>query len=242
MRRIKALLIVCLGTLTLAGVTPGLGTFHDTASVPALVAVSQDSEPASGMFLVAQRGLHDPYFTRTVILLLQHNANGSLGLIINRKANLQLSDAIEDIDKAEASKHSLFFGGPLGTHRVFMLMRHGDATDQSHRIANDIYFSAHQDVLENMLARKTPDSELRLFLGYSSWSAGQLAGELIRGSWHLAEGEAEAVFNAASNGLWEQLIETLEPVGIEVKRENGAPFKVPSAPHRIGLGIVASSR
>ncbi|MEA2080965.1 MAG: YqgE/AlgH family protein [Pseudomonadota bacterium] len=242
MRRIKALLIICLGILTLTGVTGGLATFRGTAPIPALVAVPQGNEPAPGMLLVAQRGLHDHYFGQTVILLLQHDASGSLGLIVNRKINLQLSDAIEGIDKAEASKHTLFFGGPLGTHRVFMLMRHPDATGQAQQIASDIYFSTHRDVLEHMLERKTPNSELRLFLGYSSWSAGQLAGELTRGSWHLAEGDSEAVFDALSNGLWEQLIETLEPSGIEVKRGAEELFKVESVPHPVGLSIVSGSR
>lgn len=243
MRRIKALLIVCLGILALTGVTAGLCTFHGTASIPALVAVSQRSEPAPGMFLVAQRGLHDHYFGRTVILLLQHGASGSQGLIINRKFKLQLSDVVKDIDKEEARKHALFFGGPLGTHRVFMLMRHGDATGQTHEIASNIHFSAHRDVLDHMLEHKTPDSELRLFLGHSSWSAGQLAGELMRGSWHLAEGDSEAVFDAASNGLWKQLIETLEPDGIEVKRVEEPLFKEEPLPQPpVELRFVSSNR
>jgi len=242
MRQIIALLIVCLGTLMLTGVSRGLSGFHGTASFPALVAVPQDSEPAPGMFLVAQRGLHDRYFGQTVILLLRHGANGSLGLIINRKFNLQLSDAVEDIDKVEASKHAMFFGGPLGTHRVFMLMRQGDATDRAHQIVGDIYFSAHREVLEHLLEHKTSDSEMRLFLGYSSWSAGQLAGELTRGSWHLVEGNTEAVFDAGSGGLWEQLIDTLEPNGIEVKWGEEGLFKVESAHHPVEPGIVSSSR
>jgi len=242
MQRTRALTIICLVTLMLSGGNRSLYAFSTTASIPCLSPASQHDEPAPGMLLVAQRGLHDPYFGRTVILLLQHNANGSLGLIINRKFNLQLSDAVKDIDKVEASKHALFFGGPLGTHRVFMLMRHDNATDQARQIASDIYFSAHRDVLEDMLERKTPDSNLRLFLGYSSWSAGQLAGELLRGSWHLAESDSEAVFDAASSGLWEQMIETLEPGGIEVKRGEEPLFTVESARHPVELGFVSSSR
>lgn len=243
MRQIRALLIVCLGSLTLTGVSRGLSALQSTVSPPAPIAVSQDSEPARGMFLVAQRGLHDPYFGRTVILLLQHDANGSLGLIVNHKFNLQLSDAVEDIDKAEASKHSLFFGGPLGTHRVFMLMRHGDATGQAQQIAGDIYFSAHRDVLEHALERKTPNSELRLFLGYSSWSAGQLAGEFMRGSWHLTAGNSEAIFDTASDGLWDRLIETLEPRGIEVKRAPGEGlFKPATGLQTVELGIASHGR
>jgi len=136
----------------------------------------------------------------------------------------------------------MFFGGPLGTHRVFMLMRQGDATDRAHQIVGDIYFSAHREVLEHLLEHKTSDSEMRLFLGYSSWSAGQLAGELTRGSWHLVEGNTEAVFDAGSGGLWEQLIDTLEPNGIEVKWGEEGLFKVESAHHPVEPGIVSSSR
>ena len=241
MRRITALLIVCLGTLTVVGVTQGLGNSRQAAPEPPLIKVSQDREPASGMFLVAQRGLRDPYFGRTVILLLYHSEIGSQGLIINRQVNLKLSEAVDGIDKVEASKHNVFFGGPLGTHRLFMLIRDGDATDQSHQIASNIYFSANHHVLEHLLERKTPNSELRLFLGYSSWSPGQLAGELMRGSWHLTEGDSKAVFDAASGGLWERLIETLEPAGIEVKREAGTLFRAGSIPQPVEASLAVGN-
>ncbi len=181
------------------------------------------------------------YFGQTVILLLQHSANGTVGLIMNQSFNLQLSDAVKDIDKEEASKHTLFFGGPLGSHRVFMLMRRGDTAGQAHQISDDIYFSAHRDVLERALERKTSGSELRLFLGYSSWSAGQLAGELMRGSWHLATGDPEAIFNSASHGLWDRLIETLEPRGIEVKWEPGKHFfMAETGLQAVGLSIIGN--
>jgi putative transcriptional regulator len=243
MRGLTALLIVCLGILPLTGVTRGLCDSQGGVPTQPMVAASQEDTPAAGMFLVAQRSLHDPYFGRTVILLLQHNNNGSVGLIINHRFNLQLSDAVENIDKVEASKHTLFFGGPLGTHRVFMLMRNGDITGQAHQITSGIYFSAHRETLEHALERKTPDSELRLFLGYSSWSAGQLAAELVRGSWHLAAGDSESIFDSASDGLWERLIETLEPSGIEVKRDNREDlFKPENGVRTVGLSTISSGR
>ena len=243
MRGLTALLIVCLGILPLTGVTRGLCDSQGDVPTQSMVAASQEDTPAPGMFLVAQRSLHDPYFGRTVILLLQHNKNGSVGLIINHRFNLQLSDAVENIDKVEASKHTLFFGGPLGTHRVFMLMRNGDITGQAHQITSGIYFSAHRETLEHALERKTPDSELRLFLGYSSWSAGQLAAELVRGSWHLAAGDSESIFDSASDGLWERLIETLEPSGIEVKRDNREDlFKPENGVQTVGLTTISSGR
>jgi putative transcriptional regulator len=221
MRQIRALLIVGLATLVLTGGSRSLYALVIPVSVPYPAVAASDDEPAAGMFLIAQRGLHDPHFGQTVILLLQHDANGSLGLIVNRRFNIQLSDAVTDIDEAEASKHALFYGGPLGTHRIFMLMRNGHAGGEAHQITGDIYFSAHRDVLEQALDRETPDTEMRLFLGYSSWSAGQLDRELARDSWHLAAGDPTAIFDTSSHSLWERLIETLEPSGIEVKLDPG---------------------
>jgi putative transcriptional regulator len=216
MRTIRALLMVGLVTLALSGNGRSLYVIAIPASLAPPAVAAPDDQPAAGMLLIAQRDLFDPYFAETVILLLQHDDNGTVGLIVNRKFNMQLSDAVSDIDKAEASKHALFFGGPLGTHRIFMLMRNA-AAGEAHQITANIYFSAHRDVLEQALDRKTPDTEMRLFLGYSSWAAGQLDQELARDSWHLATADPKAIFDAASDRLWERLIEILEPNGIEVK-------------------------
>jgi putative AlgH/UPF0301 family transcriptional regulator len=85
------------------------------------------------------------------------------------------------------------------------------------RIAGDIYFSDSRQTLEDMLASKMPASELHFYLGYASWTTGQLAVELARGSWHLVKADADAVFGAANEDLWERMINKLEPNGIEVQ-------------------------
>ena len=177
----------------------------------------QDGEPAAGMFLVATRDLVDPWFGRSVVLLLDHDGSGSLGLIINRRFRATLSDALPELEQPEADRHPVFFGGPLGSHRVFMLLRNEEPVPDAQHIAADIYFSADRAVLDQALQQQTPGSELHFYIGYASWTAGQLAQELGRGSWHLVSGDSAAVFDPAAEDLWEQLIEELDPPGIEVR-------------------------
>jgi putative transcriptional regulator len=176
-----------------------------------------DTEPAAGMFLVAQRKLHSASFGRSVILILKHDATGTQGLIINQKSHWRLSEVVPDVEADEADRYPVFFGGPLGVHRVFMLIRKHDSSPRGWRIAGDIYFSHRRHVLESLLADNYPAGDLRLYIGYASWTAGQLALELARGSWHLVQGDAASVFDNAGRNLWERLIDTLEPEGIEVR-------------------------
>lgn len=205
------LLIVALrGT---SGTTPG-----DTGLlIPALAPQQLDGEPAPGMFLVATRDLMDPWFGQSVVLLLDHDDGGSLGLIVNRRFQATLSDAIPDLEQPEADRHPVFFGGPLGSHQVFMLLRNDKPVPQTRHIAADIYFSAEREVLDHALQKQTPGNELHFYIGYASWMSGQLAHELARGSWHLVTGNAEVVFEDGAEDLWDQLIDKLEPPGIEVR-------------------------
>lgn len=219
MRPLQALLTICLGLLVffLASRSAGESIPATFTAIPVLE--STDGEPAPGMFLVARRELHGPFFAQSVVLLVEHDANGSLGLIVNRRSRLSLSDTVPGIQNTEADKHPVFLGGPLGMHQLFMLMRHSDSLPHTRHIVQDIYFSADRRVLDGLLTRKTPDSELHLYLGYAGWAAGQLAMELAHGSWFLVKGDPETIFETPSRELWETLIDKLEPRGIEVRRD-----------------------
>jgi len=100
-------------------------------------------------------------------------------------------------------------------------LRNDQPVPDARHIAADIYFSADREVLDQALQRQTPNNALHFYIGYASWTAGQLAHELARGSWHLLSGNSAAVFDPAAENLWEQLIADLEPPGIEVRRDAG---------------------
>ncbi len=222
MRLLPALLIVCLGTLMLAGCRVALAEPANPTPTARFTPESRDAEPAAGMLLVAARGLRDPFFGQSVILLLQHDITGSKGLILNRLSDWRLSDVVSDIDGAQADQYPVFFGGPMGVHKVVMLVHTADAGAPARQVTDDIYFSDSRRVFEKLLAARTPADELHFYLGYAGWTTGQLAGEIARGSWHLVKGDPEVVFGAADK-LWEQLINELEPNGIMVRADSSQP-------------------
>lgn len=226
MGKTHAALGFCLLLLSASLPPRGHCESEPTGVKPSFTPASPEDAPAAGMFLVAQRELRDLYFGHTVILLLQHDAEGSLGLIVNRRFDLNLAEAVPELDHAEAENHALSFGGPVGTHQVFMLLRDADALPGAYPVTEGIYFSGDRRVLDEMLTRKATDAELRLFIGYAGWGEGQLARELQLGSWHLVHGDSKAVFDGRMDGLWHRLIKTLEPLGIEVRREHGSDLLV----------------
>jgi putative transcriptional regulator len=220
MRLLPALLIVCLGTLMFAGYRVALAEPANPTPTARFTSESWDTEPAAGMLLVAARELRDPFFGQSVILLLQHDITGSKGLILNRLSDWRLSDVVSDIDGAQADQYPLFFGGPMGVHKVVMLVHTADAVAPARQVTDDIYFSDSRRVFERLLAARTPADELHFYLGYAGWTTGQLAGEIARGSWHLVEGDPKVVFGAGNKGLWEQMINELEPNGIMVQADS----------------------
>lgn len=219
MPRVQIALMLCLGVLALLIAPRGIAQSARATGRPAALAPEAwYIEPEAGMLLVATRELRDPVFSETVILLLNHSIAGSQGLIVNQRSQLHLPDVITGID-ASADKHPVFFGGPLGTDQVFMLLHGGNAVPGTQQVTDDIRFSSSRRVIEDLLADRMPVGELRIYLGYASWITGQLAMEIARGSWLLVRGDTGMVFDAAGKGLWERLIDELEPDGILVSLE-----------------------
>jgi len=182
---------------------------------------TMETQPAAGMFLVAQRDLRDPHFSRSVIYLLEHGPEGSAGLIVNRPSGLKLSEAITGIREQVAARYSLYFGGPVQHGQIMMLMRNTGQTRLIRRVVGDIYVSADRNVMNRLLAENKPPDELHFYVGHASWSAGQLARELQGDSWHVIEGDPQAVFSTSPGSLWERLIEQLEPDGLYVLDRTG---------------------
>lgn len=186
-------------------------------------AVAAGWAPAAGMFLVATRALDDSHFGRTVVYLLDHGDDGTLGLIVNRPGDSNLLEAVPDLADEGAAAHGLYYGGPVGLPMIMMLARGDRAADGLAYVVDDVYVSTDRDVIEAALAAGKSAAELRFYIGYSGWAGGQLETEFERGSWHLVPADTDAVFSADVEGLWQQLIEQLEPEGIQVRRRPFAP-------------------
>jgi putative transcriptional regulator len=163
--------------------------------------------PAKGVFLVAKRGMADPRFQRSVVLLLAHSDNGTLGLIINRPTDVPLSQVLPDLHAPNAEQHALFFGGPVGMDMLIFLTRSGVPPEHARQVMNDVYFSVDRETLEQLLTTRKARSELRLYIGHSGWGPGQLAAEIARGDWLLARADSATVFDKDLQTIWPQLID-----------------------------------
>lgn len=175
------------------------------------------------MFLVATRALDDSHFGRTVVYLLDHGDDGTLGLIVNRPGDSSLSEAVPELAEAGAAAHGLYYGGPVGLPVIMMLARGDRGLDGMASVVDDVYVSTDRDAIEAALAAGRSASELRFYIGYSGWAGGQLEAEFERGSWHLVPADTDAVFSGDVDGLWQQLIEQLEPEGIQVFHRHRPP-------------------
>jgi putative transcriptional regulator len=179
-------------------------------------AAAPASAPAAGMLLVAARDMADPRFRGTVILLARHDESGSLGVVLNRPAKLSVGEAVPPLAATPAADQRLYLGGPVAIEQVLYLVRRSEPPAGLIPVIDDLHLGAARDRLEALLGEQ-PELPLRVFAGYAGWSAGQLAGELARTTWHLLPASADEVF-ADPEGLWHRLIERAAPSGILVWR------------------------
>lgn len=97
-----------------------------------------------------------------------------------------------------------------------MLVRNPPDLPHIEHILDNVHVSVARDILEHLIKIGKPSSELRLYIGHSGWTSGQLDSELADKRWHLIKANTETIFNRDNDSLWERLINKLEPSGIVV--------------------------
>jgi putative transcriptional regulator len=163
------------------------------------------SELAPG-FLVAVPQLGDPNFQRALIVLMEHNAEGALGIVVNRTGSVNLADVarsqgMRPLD--ELSSRPVFVGGPVQAERGFVL--HGLAgLDDSVEIKDGLFVSSSLDALKHLL--QLPDGLYRLCLGYAGWGPGQLEKELQEGAWISAPLTRRHALETPPAKAWESVL------------------------------------
>jgi putative transcriptional regulator len=165
-----------------------------------------DPPPAKGMFLVASRDLHDPNFARTVVLLLDYDAGGALGLVINRPSSMGLAETLPEIEGLGPGDGPIWTGGPVARGKMMMLLRRDGPLEDTETVVPGVRLSRSRDLLEELAEERSRGTEFRVYAGYSGWGPGQLDGELDRGGWHVVPADAETVFAAEPAGIWERLL------------------------------------
>ncbi len=161
---------------------------------------------SKGKFLVASRQLKDPNFSETVVLLLEYDQLGAMGVVINRPTEVRLSAVLPDMEGLRDLKDTLYLGGPVGKNQMLLLIRSGSQPEDSRRVFDDLYVSSSRLLLERLLENSDPGKTFRLYAGYAGWSPGQLDREVVRGGWHVLRADVASVFEKAPAEVWPELI------------------------------------
>lgn len=165
-------------------------------------AYGADLQPAKGRLLVATELVGGEVFSKTVILLLHYDEHGAMGIVINRPTDIVPMELVADKDDMAAYDGTLYFGGPVQMNSLRALLRTDTPPGEAEAVIDSVYLVRVDDALKDTQADQ---SDLRLFIGYAGWGAGQLDREMVRGSWHVVQASHEHVFAKDPRALWKRL-------------------------------------
>ncbi|MCA5003784.1 YqgE/AlgH family protein [Sphingobacterium bovistauri] len=165
--------------------------------------------PQQGSLLLSEPFMLDPNFERSVVLLCEQNEDGTIGIILNHRSNLLLSDVMDSI----ITPFPLYLGGPVQDNALFFIHRAFDKIEDGTHIYDDIYWGGDFDLAVELINKGTLSSdEIKFFLGYSGWADGQLTDEINLNSWAVHNRfSTELTFITDGEDLWKQALISLGP-------------------------------
>jgi putative transcriptional regulator len=163
----------------------------------------------TGQLLLAMPTLEDPNFRDSVVLVCHHDADGCMGLIINRPQALTVETVLEDLKcadddpagNADWRTQQTYAGGPMDAFRGFVLHDGWHIYESTMQVSSDLHLTASRDVLEEIASGDGPE-HFMLILGYAGWGAGQLESELGRNDWLVAPANHHIVFHVPPEMRW----------------------------------------
>jgi putative transcriptional regulator len=159
-----------------------------------------------GRLLVATPRLDEPTFRRTVILLLDHNDEGALGLVVNRPMDVDVSSVLPAWQPYTTEPGRLFQGGPVQLDSALGLVAvPGDDEEPLgvKRLLGSVGL-VDLDTPPQVVAGSV--AGLRIFAGYSGWSGGQLEAEIKEGAWFVVDAEPRDAFSDRPDQLWRDVL------------------------------------
>ena len=167
-----------------------------------------DMSSLRGQYLISARNMKDPNFSRTVVLIVEHNDSGSMGLVLNRPTAVEVRAALAGHFELPEAEGPVFFGGPVEPQSLFLLHDSVEQAGGELPVLPGLFVGANAEVFEKIVGTAAATGvRYKVFSGCSGWGVGQLDGELARGDWHVAPADVESVFAEDPYSLWERLIE-----------------------------------
>ena len=163
--------------------------------------------PPKGKVLISEPFLQDSYFKRSVILLSEHNEDGTVGFVLNNPIDFSLSEILKDFPGFEAN---ISLGGPVSTSTVHFIHSLGDIIPDSQHVFGEIFWGGNFDNITDMIkSGLVKNNQIRFFVGYSSWYPDQLNNEIAQNSWVVSELSSDVIMESNEKDMWKRSVKNL---------------------------------
>ncbi len=160
----------------------------------------------AGNLLVAEPFLEDPHFGRAVILICDHDLkDGTVGFILNKGLETTVGEIMQGMGDFDAE---VFYGGPVQHDTLHYIHNKGDLINGAIKVSDNLYWGGDYEQVKFCIKHGLIEKQdIRFFIGYAGWSAGQLFDELEEVTWLVAEGDINYIFNHKTEQLWKNILQ-----------------------------------
>jgi len=163
-------------------------------------------KPRQGIILISEPSLQDFYFRQAIVLLAEHNEEGTFGVIINKPIEVRLPDVVKDFPDFDCQ---LFLGGPVKTDSLFFIHTRKEI-GHTMEIMKGLYWGGDLNLIREMIEEgKISVNEIRFYVGYSGWHPNQLDREINEKSWILSHASIDEVINNDPEKLWKSHLKSM---------------------------------
>jgi putative transcriptional regulator len=163
------------------------------------------SQIQKGTFLIATPDIDAGFFFRGVILVCEHNPNGSFGLLINKALDLELPEEIINVNQLANPHIGIRAGGPVQTNQMMLLHTSDKIEQQTLKVCDGVYLGGDLQFLQEAIMDSSGPF-IHLCFGYGGWGAGQLEREFLDGHWFLFPANSRFIFETPPEKLWQTLL------------------------------------
>ena len=167
----------------------------------------EDKIAEKGSILISEPFLADTLFSRSVVYLVDHGDEGSIGFIINKSLDIRIENAVEGF---ENFSDTISMGGPVASNTLHYLHTLGDIIPNSFWVRDNVFWGGDLDTIRKMTSKGVINSnQIRFFLGYSGWSPGQLQKELNENSWVIVRTRPETIMKSRGEDSWRAILRSI---------------------------------
>jgi len=164
-------------------------------------------KPARGKILISEPFLIDYFFKRSVVLLAEHNEEGTFGVILNKPVKASFNDIVKDFPDFPTQ---VYLGGPVQGDSLFFIHTMGNVIPESNEIIKGLYWGGDIETVRELITlNEIDDQQIRFFIGYSGWGPHQLDDELKRNSWVVSNLNADDLMKTKPDIMWDQALKQL---------------------------------